>query len=111
MFYNIMSGECIYFISGSPELVRFYHDDDTGELVCISTGGPATSVSWQRNGVDISGSFPNFQYVSGTLDAEYRNVLQLDVAPEMVIGDYTCQVTNSRGSSGVLTIHNTLGKS
>ena len=75
----------------------------------MSTGGPATSVSWQRNGVDISGSFPNFQHVSSTLDAEYRNVLQLDGAPEIVIGDYTCQVTNSRGSSEVLTVQ-LLGK-
>ena len=76
------------------------YDPLTGQLTCTSTGGPATEVVWQRNGVAET-SFQESQLVTNTMSATYSNTLLLNRAPEAVVGSYGCSVRNSRGSSDV----------
>ncbi len=64
-------------------------------LSCISEGGPATTVTWTRNGTtvteDISHAF--VQSVVNTETARYTNSLTVS-GPEY--GTYRCTVDNDR---------------
>ena len=67
--------------------------DSTFRLSCISTGGPATYVTWTRDNVTITeGTVTNYvtNYVS------YANILTVGGRLE---GLYTCTVANDRPSS------------
>ena len=64
-------------------------------LTCISTGGPATTVSWIRNGFDITGE-QNETVLNDTETANYTHTLTVT---GRVGGDYTCTVSNNKPSS------------
>ena len=72
-------------------------------LICTSTGGPATTVTWRRDGVVITLSTPYQQTkrlvvsVRGT----YQTVLTIDSSLDQssIVGTYNCTVENDRGSS------------
>ena len=67
--------------------------DSTFRLTCISTGGPATTVTWTRDNVTITeGTVTN--YVSD--DGSYDNILTVT---ERLVGLYTCTVANDRPSN------------
>ena len=66
-------------------------------LTCISTGGPATTVTWTRDSVTV---------IEGTetvLDdpetAQYTHILTVTTG-----GEYTCTVENNKPSSDSVTI-------
>ena len=87
---------------GQPMLTSIMHDARAAQLTCVSTGGPASSVTWERNGVETPIS--RSQFVADSANATYSNTLQLDGPPASVIGTYSCQVMNQRGRSEVLTL-------
>ena len=73
-------------------------DSDLLTLVCISTGGPATTVTWTRDSTTI--------VTEGTetvLDdpetAQYTHTLSVTTG-----GDYTCTIQNNKPSSDSATI-------
>ena len=79
-----------------------------GQVICVSSGSPATRVMWSENGkpldTDLSLSHSSFQVVTDRAGAVYSNVL---VVREMVVGsNYSCTVTNDLGSSSMDIIVN-----
>ena len=60
-------------------------------LTCVSTGGPATTVTWTRDGAAATGVAS--QNVTSTLAATYVNTLTVT---GRLPGNYTCSVTNAR---------------
>ena len=62
-------------------------------LTCTSTGGPATTVSWQRDGVVVSGGTT---VVTDTVTATYTSTLTVTGRET---GSYSCVVANSRSSA------------
>ena len=66
-------------------------------LTCTTKGGPATNVTWERDGVAIGddASHSSSQIVVDAVDAEYDNVL---VVTGRNGGDYTCTVSHARTS-------------
>ena len=67
--------------------------DSMFRLTCISTGGPATTVTWTRGNVMITEGTVTY-YV--TNEESYANILTVDGRLE---GLYTCTVANDRPSN------------
>ena len=61
-------------------------------LTCTSTGGPFTTVSWQRNGVVVSGGTTE---VTDLATATYTSTLTVTGRKT---GNYCCVVANSRST-------------
>ena len=45
---------CLYIHAGSPIVTSLTYNDQYRTLTCNSTGGPATNVTWRRDGVVIA---------------------------------------------------------
>ena len=86
---------------GSPSITGLLYNRSTLTLTCNSTGGPATTVTWRKNGavVEVVGTtYHQSQRVVNTRTAAYENTLSSSTVANLV-GTFTCTVTNSRGSS------------
>ena len=71
-------------------------------IVCTSTGGPATDVTWYKDKEQImtpseGGTYNYSQIITNTTSATYENRLRIVDKSSDAAGNYTCQVTNSRG--------------
>ena len=87
--------------SGSPSITGLLYNQSTLTLTCNSTGGPATTVTWRKNGaiVEVDGTtYHQSQRVVNTRIATYENTLSSSTVANLV-GTFTCTVTNNRGSS------------
>ena len=67
-------------------------------LTCVSTGGPATIVTWTRDGnnVPYDATHELTQTVTDQFNIVYSNVLTVTGSES---GIYTCSVTNDRTAS------------
>ena len=67
-------------------------------LTCTSTGGPATTLTWERDEVELmdSDEYIISQTVEDTETAEYSN--QLTVTGRLT-GEYQCTVNSDGGGS------------
>ena len=78
------------------------YKDSCGHVKCVSSGSPATNVTWMKDGqplnTDRSSNYTFSQEISDRADSVYINVL---VVSRMKIGNYTCIVTNDLGSTSV----------
>ena len=63
-------------------------------LTCISTGGPATTVTWTRDSVDAVGDTETV--LNDPVTAQYTHNLTVT---EILGGLYTCTVTNNKPSN------------
>ena len=69
-------------------------------LTCVSTGGPATTVTWTRDGAAATGVIS--QTLTSMLTATYVNTLTVT---GRLPGNYQCSVTNDRSTTvRVLTV-------
>ena len=71
-------------------------------LICISAHGPASDVTWNRNGknLTIDGNTYSQVQVVNTTESVYVNTLVIrELKPEEVAGNYTCIVRNLRGNA------------
>ena len=66
-------------------------------LTCISTGGPATTVTWTRDNVNITGE-QNETVLNDPVTAQYTHTLTVTTA-----GVYNCTVANNKPSSANAT--------
>ena len=89
--------------SGSPSVTSLRYDNQSRTLTCTSTGGPATTVTWRRDGAVIT---PNatYQQTKAVVDhvaSIYQTVLAIDssVSQSDIVGTYNCTVENARGRS------------
>ena len=78
-------------------------------LTCISTGGPATTVTWTRNSVIVTEG--NETVLDDHLTSQYTHTLTVT---GRLGGLYTCTVANNRPTNNVtsvqLTVQGTLVK-
>ena len=70
-------------------------------LTCISTGGPATTVSWFRDSNNVSGGIT---MLDNTVTPQYTHILTVT---GRLGGLYKCSVSNTKPSTSVknITIH------
>ena len=94
---------CLYIHAGSPVGISLTFDSKSNTLTCTSTGGPATTVTWRRDGVVIT---PNavYQQTKSLVYPDkgtYQTVLTIDpsVGQSDIVGTYNCTVENVRGKS------------
>ena len=77
------------------------YDRTSQTITCTSTGGPATDVTWSKDNVTIGLSMASMyeysQIIINTTSAIYENRLRIVDKSSEAAGNYTCQVTNSRG--------------
>ena len=89
LFCNGVGGDVT--ISGGE--VTF--DSDQLTLTCISTGGPATTVTWTRDSTTVTEGTETV--LDDPVTAQYTHTL-----PVTTGGEYTCTVSNKKPSSALL---------
>ena len=70
-----------------------------GTFTCISTGGPATTVTWTRDSFEVVGVTETV--LNDPETAQYTHTLTVT---EILVGLYTCTVTNDKPSTDSATI-------
>ena len=94
--------------AGVPSVTELTFDRESRTLTCTSTGGPATNVTWRKDGAVITPSTTHqqTQMIVDTVEGIYQNTLTIaqSVTGDNLYGLYSCMVKNSRGSSNK-TIH------
>ena len=93
----------MYIPAGSPIVTGLTYNDQSGTLTCISTGGPATTVTWTRDGVVITlnTTYKQTKRLVVSVRGTYQTVLTIDSSLDQssIVGTYNCTVENDRGSS------------
>ena len=92
-----------YIHAGSPTVTSLMFDDQSRTLTCTSTGGPATTVTWRRDGVVITlnATHQETKRLVHTVNGTYQTVLTINssVCLSDIVGTYSCTVENDRGES------------
>ena len=86
-------------------LYSLIFDRESRTLTCTSTGGPATNVTWRKDGfaIDLNQGYEQTQIVTDTISGTYQNMLT--IAPLVAIGNtYSCSVENSKGISSTANV-------
>ena len=91
------------FDTGNISNVLVKYDRIHQTIVCTSTGGPATDVTWYKDKEQImtaneGGTYNYSQIIINTTSATYENRLRIVDKSSEAAGNYTCQVINPRGS-------------
>ena len=86
-----------------PTIVDMEYDEESRSVRCISTGSPATVVSWMKDGVIIDESSTDYtltQTITNRATSTYNNIVTVNEgAPGGVAGTYNCTVTNDKGTA------------
>ena len=93
-------------IIGNVTIISVQYDRTTQTIICESTGGPATNVTWYKDeayiginsGSNGGGIFEYSQIIANTTSATYENRLRIVDKSSETAGTYTCEVKNPRGS-------------
>ncbi len=85
-------------LSAPPTITSLTFDPDTFTLTCVSTGSPATMVTWMKDGSPVLDGYTATQMMMGMSTHTYDNVLSL---PQNggIRGNYSCEVANTLGKS------------
>ena len=91
-----------YHIGGDITILgNVTFDPDLLTLTCISTGGPATTVTWTRDSTTVTEG--NGSLLNNAVTAQYTHTLNVTT-----LGEYKCTVANSKPSTASASIK--LGK-
>ena len=95
-----------FFISGVPTSTELVYNEIMRSLTCTSTGGPATNVTWKKNGapITINSTYQQTKVVSNTTAGTYQTVLTIAQNVTDIFGTYSCTVGNTRGTSVAIEI-------
>ena len=89
--------------AGSPNVTSLTFDNQSRTLTCTSTGGPATTVTWRRDGIVITRNATHQQTkrLVDSVTGTYQTVLTIEpsVGWSDIMGTYNCTVENVRGKS------------
>ena len=98
--YSFLISHCH---AGTPNVTELTFDRESRTLTCTSTGGPATTVTWTKDGAVIT---PNTthqqtQMIVDTVEGIYQNTLTIaqSVTGDNLYGLYSCMVENLRKHS------------
>ena len=75
-------------------------------LSCISHTSPPTQVTWERDGVELDtsgGLYTLTQTLVNRRKSVYNTTLVIAAGEEGAIGEYSCTVNNTLGTSNTLT--------
>ena len=89
-------------ITGTPSVTSLIYNEGTATMICTSSGGPATTVTWRRNGQELilttnRTTYQQSQRVLDTSTATYEN--KLSGSAQNLVGSFTCEVSNAHGSA------------
>ena len=89
--------------TGSPSVTSLTYNNRSRTLTCTSTGGPATTVTWRRNGVVLGATYHQTKRLVDPVNGTYRTVLTIgsSVGLSGFVGNYNCTVENIRGTSSM----------
>ena len=93
--YILMRPHCLGNIAIPGDEVTF--DSDQMILTCISTGGPATTVTWTRDSITVTEGTETV--LDDPVTAQYTHTLTVTTG-----GEYTCTVSNNKPSSDSASI-------
>ena len=87
--------------TGSPSVTSLTYNNRSRTLTCTTTGGPATTVTWRRNGFVLGATHQQTKNLVDPVNGTYQTVLTIDssVGPSGFVGNYNCTVENIRGTS------------
>ena len=92
---------CIH--AGSPNVTSLTYNNQSMTLTCISTGGPATTVTWMKDGdvITLNATHQQTKSLVDSVTSTYQTVLTIDPSLHYsrVVGTYNCAVKNDRGES------------
>ena len=92
--------------AGSPNITSLTFNGSSNTFICTSTGGPATTVTWRREGVEITLNTTHQQTkrVVDPVAGTYQTVLTIDpsACQSDIFGSYNCTVENARGRSSMM---------
>ena len=95
-----------FYRTGSPNLSSLTFNGSSNTLICTSTGGPATTVTWRRNGavITLNATYQQTKTVVDPVEGTYQTVLTIDpsVGQSDIVGTYNCTVENVRGRSSMI---------
>ena len=104
--------QCIYLYSASINAllyvlgeinishdVKLNRDNPQFTLTCISTGGPATTVTWTRDSVTVTEGTETV--LNNPVTAQYTHTLTVTGTPD---GIYRCTVANNKPSKGSASV-------
>ena len=107
----IVKGYTIFIcqpLLGSPNVTSLVYDNELRTFTCNSTGGPATTITWRKNGAVIT---PNATYqhtkrIVDSVEGNYQTVLTIDPSADQgsIVGSYCCTVENVRGKSSMMVV-------
>ena len=93
---------------GFPCVTRLDYNNQSRTITCTSTGGPATTVTWKKDGVVITHNATHQQTkrVVDPVWGMYQTVLTFDqsVSQSDTVGTYSCTVENARGRSSMTAV-------
>ena len=90
--------------TGNVTGISVQYDRTSQTIICTSTGGPTTDVIWFKDNEKISivsdeVLYESSQVIIDTINATYENRLRIIDKSSKVAGNYTCKVSNLRGST------------
>ena len=88
---------------GSPHVTNVGYNSQSRTLTCTSTGGPATTIIWRKDGavITLNTTHQQIKRVVDPVMSTYQTVLTIDpsIDQESTVGSYCCTVENARGRS------------
>ena len=95
-------------LSGLPWVTSLGYDNQSRTFTCTSTGGPATIVTWRRDGavITLSATHQQTKRVVDPVMGVYHTLLVIDssVGQSDIMGTYSCTVENTRGGSSRIMV-------
>ena len=93
-----------FFVSGMPTATMLVYDETARSLTCTSTGGPATTVTWRKDGavISLNATYQQTQVVTDPVTGTYQTVLTIAQSVPDIFGTYSCTVGNTRGTSATI---------
>ena len=98
---------CPFLIAGDISVIsgmtksNLNGDSPQFTLTCISTGGPATTVTWTRDSITVTEGTETV--LNNAMTAQYTHTLNVTAT-----GDYRCTVANTAfSSSATITVEGT----
>jgi len=87
-----------------PTASTLVYNGTTRSLTCTSTGGPATTVTWRKDGaiITVSAAYQQTKVVTNATTGTYETVLTIDQSVNDILGRYSCTVGNTRGTSAAV---------